>query len=59
MITWTCMVCGNERPDHLISVYTERQFKPFEMSVNIRYCNDNIECIQGAGEHDLLKVLNK
>ena len=53
-LTWTCHVCGEERPDHLISVLT----KPLMINgrsvgnQNIRYCNDNNKCQEGAMTFD-------
>jgi hypothetical protein len=50
MFTWTCHICGKERPDNKISVYT----KPLiinEQKVgdqNIRYCNDSEDCYEKA-----------
>jgi len=50
METWTCHICGRERPDNRISVLT----KPLIMNgkvvgeQNIRYCNDNPKCLEGA-----------
>ena len=49
-LTWTCHICGEERPDHLISVLT----KPWTLNgryvgdQNIRYCNDNVKCQEGV-----------
>jgi hypothetical protein len=57
-MTWPCMVCGEERPDAAISVYTEDFGETGDghvpMSVNIRYCNDRPACAGGAKEHQLL-----
>lgn len=48
-LTWTCHVCGEERPDEFISVYTRvRDDMPFEMQENIRYCNDRDSCAVSA-----------
>lgn len=53
--TWTCMVCGAERPDAAISV-AHRPLKGMESAfilgtrVNVRYCNDNPECVATANE---------
>lgn len=51
--TWTCHVCGRERPDALISVYkvdtsVSNGLPPGTMTQNIRYCNDTSECVIGA-----------
>lgn len=51
-MTWTCMVCGLERPDRFIDVAyrpikgIEDQFP--EARWNVRFCNDNYECIAVA-----------
>lgn len=56
-ITWTCHICGNERPDAQISVET----KPLIINgqavgqQNIRYCNDNAECVAAAADYDFFK----
>ena len=49
-LTWTCHICKKERPDDKISVRQHpliingRQLG----EQNVRYCNDNIECIEGS-----------
>lgn len=54
VLTWTCHICGRERPDNKISVMK----KPlvFESGVvadqNIRYCNDNPSCRDAAPHFD-------
>jgi hypothetical protein len=51
-LTWICHICGRERPDDKISVYSSRvetiNGKPIEAEVtqNVRYCNDNPDCIE-------------
>lgn len=48
--SWTCHICGRERPDDKISVVS----KPIVFEgrcigeQNIRYCNDNEECMRKA-----------
>jgi len=56
-LTWTCHVCGKERPDDKISVYTRHRTLPggVQMSENIRHCNDKDECIIGAREVHFVK----
>ena len=55
--TWTCHICGEERPDDKISVLT----KPLVIrgrycgAQNIRYCNDRRACIEGAKEFGFFK----
>ncbi len=51
--SWTCHICGKERPDNKISVHTidtskEHDFPSGTMKQNVRYCNDNEECIKKA-----------
>jgi hypothetical protein len=44
-VTWTCHICGRERPDDRISVATHDISGPrFEAKANVRYCNDSAEC---------------
>ncbi len=56
-LTWTCHICGKERPDAAISVYK----KPLVINgqqlgeQNIRYCNDNPECYKGAEQFSFIK----
>lgn len=49
--TWTCHVCGDERPDELIAVHSETY--PIlggrvDYTVNVRYCADRVGCQAGA-----------
>lgn len=53
MMTWTCHICHDERPDDKISVFktdlsAERGLPPGVMGQNVRYCNDRPACIEGA-----------
>lgn len=52
-LTWLCHVCGDERPDDKISVYSEKAedrgkyldvVVDAQMTVNVRYCNDRERC---------------
>lgn len=48
-ITWSCMVCGRERPDESISVYSETHFMGrVPLTYNVRYCNDREHCSENA-----------
>lgn len=52
-LTWTCMVCGDVRPDEKISVFKKDISKNHNlpegtMTLNVRYCNDKTECREGA-----------
>ena len=47
--TWTCHVCGKERPDAKISVYSSTKYSgSIPIQQNVRYCNDDPSCIEGA-----------
>ena len=50
MITWSCMVCGEKRPDDKISVASSEHVLPggAVLKKNVRYCNDQPECKLGA-----------
>lgn len=49
-LSWACHVCGAERPDERISVYVRSHYfaNGVRMRENIRYCNDDPECMQGS-----------
>lgn len=53
-ITWTCLVCGDDRPDRLISVHTTEIAYPipgrpdYSITQNVRFCNDRPACVAGA-----------
>jgi len=58
ILTWTCHICGDTRPDDKISVLS----KPLIVGgvdtggqQNIRYCNDNQQCIDGAKDFSFFK----
>ena len=60
MITWTCHICGKERPDHCVSVFSkdtseEHGFPPGTMKQNVRYCNDNVTCVEAAPHFNFIK----
>ena len=58
--TWTCHICGEERPDKFISVDSRRiNFGGLWMIHNVRYCNDNPECYARAKTHDLFAIGEK
>ena len=54
---WRCHICDQMRPDEKISVLT----KPLDFGngviadENIRYCNDNPKCFEGAKTFTFLK----
>ena len=50
-LTWTCMICGKERPDNKISVDSRDASKTLKVPgaiQNIRYCNDSEYCTKEA-----------
>jgi len=53
--TWKCHVCGRVRPDDKISVLSANvKMGTFEMQQNVRYCNDDPDCVEGAKDVDFL-----
>ena len=61
-LTWKCHICGDERPDNMISVHTtdlseERGLPAGTMKQNVRYCNDNAECTEKAKTHMLFTMV--
>lgn len=51
-LTWRCNICHNVRPDEKISVHKidigPRDLPPGTVVRNVKYCNDNPACKQGA-----------
>jgi len=48
-LTWTCHVCGEDRPDERISVHhRDEKLAGQTVATNIRYCNDRSACIEGV-----------
>lgn len=44
-MTWTCHICGDERPDEFISVRQhETTVGGLSVQQNVRYCNDRVAC---------------
>jgi hypothetical protein len=53
---WTCHVCGEERPDDKISVFsTDVTIGRVQARQNVRYCNDRQACISGATKVDFFR----
>jgi hypothetical protein len=57
---WTCHICGENKPDHLISVFskdtsTDHGLPPGTMKENVRYCNDNPACVKAAPNFSFTK----
>lgn len=60
IITWTCHICGQERPDEQISVHKRDVSKEYglpagTMKENVRYCNDNPDCTRKAETFRLIR----
>ncbi len=50
-LTWPCHICGEVRPDLNISVHAfRRDMDGVPYTENIRYCNDNANCMRLARE---------
>lgn len=52
-LTWTCHVCGDERPDLSIAVFkrdvsTDHGLPIGSMFTNVRHCSDRPKCRAGA-----------
>jgi hypothetical protein len=51
-LTWRCDICATMRPDEKISVIsvdiTPNQLPSGTVTRNVKYCNDNPACKQGA-----------
>jgi hypothetical protein len=57
---WRCHICGEWRPDNKIRVYTtdssaEFGLEPGTVQRNVRYCEDNPQCVLGAQTYRLFK----
>lgn len=50
---WKCHICKKYRQDYFISVYSRKNLLFKE---NIRYCNDNNECIKGSKTYKHIKI---
>jgi hypothetical protein len=60
-LTWTCMVCGDTRPDRQIQVYQASSLlkSGVEITTNVRYCSDRPSCFAGALRHPLLDFIKE
>jgi hypothetical protein len=48
-LTWKCEICGKIRPDDKISVVTYSLLdEKLNITRNLKYCNDNLNCIHQA-----------
>lgn len=60
MLTWKCHICGEERPDHLIEVYStdlseQKGFPVGTIKQNVRYCADKKTCGEQVVNFNFLK----
>ncbi len=58
-LTWSCHICGEERPDARISVVKTDTSDQYGLPLgtveqNVRYCNDNPDCRQKAQHKQLI-----
>lgn len=58
--TWKCHICGEERPDSAIDVYTRDISHVYDLpaksiSENIRFCRDRAACVKGVAFYSHLK----
>lgn len=60
MDTWTCHICGKVRPDDKISVFVKPLIIRGQQvgDQNIRYCNDNEDCLKGVESFSFIKQEN-
>ena len=47
-LTWRCRICKEERPDERIDVITYPMKGLPGAEINLKYCNDNVSCIDAA-----------
>ncbi len=52
-LTWSCMVCGDERPDARVSVAHMRFAALEDHQVRVRYCNDRSACRSVIGRTEV------
>jgi hypothetical protein len=60
-LTWTCHICGEERPDRFISVRSKSaidRVTGIRMTENIRYCNDKPSCWEGTENFSFIRREN-
>lgn len=48
MDTWTCHICGEERPDSVIAVLSYPMKDFVSVEINVRYCSDKPNCLKEA-----------
>ena len=49
-LTWECEICKKVRPDNCISVITYPLKNIKYVERNLKYCNDNIDCVEKANK---------
>lgn len=63
-LVWRCHICGRYRPDDKIRVVhtdisAEHGMPPGTIGQNVRYCEDNADCVVKAQTHRLFKAKAK
>jgi len=58
--TWKCHICGEDRDDEFISVYSKDISDDIglikgSIKQNVRYCNDKIECKNKVTSFNFIK----
>ena len=56
-LTWKCEICGKERPDEKISVITYPIKNLPGAERNLKYCNDDKNCIKKAIKKSEIKKI--
>ncbi len=57
-LEWRCHICNRLRPDDRISVYSRIvTVQGISITENVRHCNDNPECVEGAKEKSWVKLV--
>jgi hypothetical protein len=57
-LTWTCHICGQERPDAMIGVEKHKTLMPgtnLRVEESVRYCRDKAECMNAAPNFSFIK----
>lgn len=57
ILSWRCGICGKEREDKFISVISYFLKLLPGAEVNLKYCNDKSDCLEGAIEKAKTKEL--
>lgn len=60
-VTWSCLVCGQERPDEAIGVTHQpvpgaEHLFPHSVRYNVRHCIDQPACVLVASRRDWMRL---